>query len=420
MSKDDIHDAELAAFVGLDWADQAHALCLQEAGSPRLEHQQLKQTPEALAAWVRELLHRFNGRKVAIALEQSRGPLIHALMQYDFLLLYPINPQMLCKYRKAFANSGAKSDPSDAALLLELVRLHRDKLKAWKADDLQTRTLQLLVEGRRKLVNERTRLSNRLTSLLKGYFPQALDWCGSLTNRQGCDFLRKWPTLEHLQRARGATIKRFYKDHGSRKQEKIAQRIKEMGQAEPLTRDPATLRASRVMAAALVAQMESLIAGLEEFDKQIEELFEQHPDKEIFESFPGAGKALGPRLIAAMGGDRERYESASDIQQLSGIAPVSEQSGKSRRVRRRLSCPTFLKQTFHEYAQASLRWSKWAKAYYEQQRGKGKKHQAAVRALAYKWIRIIYRCWKERTAYDEQKYLSALIKRQSSLALLVK
>lgn len=420
MRNHSIENRELAALVGLDWADQEHALCLQEVGSTRLEHQQIKQTPEALAEWVTELRRRFNGRTVAIALEQSRGPLIHALMRYDFLVLYPINPQMLCKYRKAFANSGAKSDPGDAALLLELVRLHRDKLKAWKADDPQTRTLQLLVEGRRKLVNERTRLSNRLTSLLKGYFPQALDWCGSLTSRQGCDFLRKWPTLEQLQRARSATIERFYKDHGSRKKEKVEQRIKEMGEAKPLTTDRAVLRASRVMAEVLVAQMESLIAGLEEFDQQIEELFEQHPDKEIFESFPGAGKALGPRLIAAMGGDRERYESARDIQQLSGIAPVTERSGKSLRVRRRLSCPAFLKQTFHEYAQASLRWSKWAKAYYEQQRGKGKKHQAAVRALAYKWIRIIYRCWKERTAYDEQKYLSALSKHQSSLVSLVK
>lgn len=420
MNNHAIQNLELAALVGLDWADQVHALCLQEVGSTRREHRQIKQTPEALAEWVTELQCRFNGRKVAIALEQSRGPLIHALMCYDFLVLYPINPQMLCKYRKAFANSGAKSDPGDAALLLELVRLHRDKLKAWKADDVQTRTLQLLVEGRRKLVNERTRLSNRLTSLLKGYFPQALDWCGSLTSRQGCDFLRKWPTLEQLQRARGATIEKFYKDHGSRKPEKVEQRIREMDEAKPLTTDLAILRASRVMAEVLVAQMESLIAGLEEFDQQIEELFEQHPDKEIFESFPGAGKALGPRLIAAMGGDRERYESARDIQQLSGIAPVTERSGKSLRVRRRLSCPAFLKQTFHEYAQASLRWSKWAKAYYEQQREKGKKHQAAVRALAYKWIRIIYRCWKERRAYDEQKYLCALSKHQSSLASLVK
>lgn len=412
-------DSKLAAFVGLDWADQQHSLCLQEVGSHKVEHFQLKQTPEALTEWVRALMQRFKGRKVAIALEQSRGPVIHALMSYDFLVLYPVNPQMLCKYRKAFSSSGAKSDPVDSALLLELVTLHRDKLKAWLPDDVATRTLQMLVESRRKLVNERTRLSNRLTSLLKGYFPQALQWIGNLTSRQGCDFLLKWPTLEQLKKARRSAIEKFYKQHGSRQAELIEQRVKEIGQAEPLTRDPAVITSATIMMEAIVAQLRSVIEAVEKFDHRIEALFEQHPDKEIFESLPGAGKTIGPRLLAALGTDRARFESASEIQQLSGIAPVTQQSGKSILVKRRLACPAFLKQTFHEYAQASIRWSKWARAYYEQQRAKGKKHQAAVRALAYKWIRIIYRCWKERAVYDEQKYLAELSKRQSSLMSLM-
>lgn len=101
-------DTDLAAFVGLDWADQQHSICLQEVGSQKVEHLQLKQTPEALAQWVRTLMQRFAGRKVAIALEQSRGPVIHALMSYDFIVLYPVNPQMLCKYRKPFQTAAQR------------------------------------------------------------------------------------------------------------------------------------------------------------------------------------------------------------------------------------------------------------------------------------------------------------------------
>ena len=171
---------DFAAYVGLDWADQEHAVCLQESDSAKVETSVLKQTAQSLGEWANQLRARFGGRKVAVCLEQSKGALIYALMSYDFLVLYPVNPQTLAKYRKAFRTSGAKDDPDDASLLRELVKLHRDRLRALVPDDVQTRTLQMLVESRRRIVRERTRLTNRLTSLLKAYYPQALEWAGEL------------------------------------------------------------------------------------------------------------------------------------------------------------------------------------------------------------------------------------------------
>ena len=114
-----------------------------------------------------------------------------------------------------------------------------------------------------------------------------------------------------------------------------------------------------------------------------------------------------------MGSDRERFASARDVQCYCGIAPVTKKSGNSCSVRRRFACPKFLRQTFHEFADHARKWSPWSKAYYEYLLAKGTKHNAAVRALAFKWIRIIFRMWKERTTYDESTYLKQLQKKNS-------
>ena len=132
--------------------------------------------------------------------------------------------------------------------------------------------------------------------------------------------------------------------------------------------------------------------AIEEFDQHLQDLVvARHPDQALFRSLPGAGDALVPRLIAAFGSDRDRYQTATQAQCYSGIAPITRQSGKSRHVNKRLACPKFLRQTFHEFADHARKWSRWAKAYYTMKRAQGAAHHAAVRALAYKWIRIIYR-----------------------------
>ena len=169
------------------------------------------------------------------------------------------------------------------------------------------------------------------------------------------------------------------------------------------------------MVKAIVRQLRVLNEAVQEFDERIAELFAEHPYGQIFDSFPGAGKVLAPRLTAAFGTNMNRYSSACDVQEFSGIAPVTEQSGKSKWVHRRYASPKFLKQTYHEFAAHSVHWSVWAKAYYDQQRARGKGHHAAIRALAFKWIRILFRCWKTNLPYDEQIYLDALARRGSPL-----
>lgn len=416
MKQEAQEQQEFGAYIGLDWADRTHVISLRGTDSGKVEHYQLVHKPEALAEWVSDLQRRFPGQRVAVALEQARGAVVHALMGYDFLVLYPVNPKTLAKYREAFSPSGAKDDPTDADLLLELVTLHRDKLRAWLPDDELTRTITLLVEYRRQLVAAQTGLSNRLTSLLKLYYPQALAWAGELTTVQACDFLQRWPTLAQVQRAAPAKLRQFYLAHGCRKADVIEQRLQEIKLAQPLTRDGAVISASVVMVQATTTQLRPLMEAIARMEKQIAELFRQHADHELFSSFPGAGPVLAPRLLAALGADRGRFAAATEVQQLSGIAPVMERSGKTCWVHRRWACPKFVRQSFHEFAGQSIRWSTWARAFYDQQRQRGNGHHAAVRSLAYRWIRIIYRCWQMRVPYCEETYCRALQRRQSPLA----
>jgi transposase len=411
----DASTVDYAAFIGLDWGSENHSVALKAADSNEIESYTLKQSPEDLHGWLIRLRDKFGGRLVAVAIEQTKGAVIHALMSYDFVHIFRINPKSMADYRKAFSPGGAKDDPADAEYLLEWVTLHRDRIKRWVPDDPQTRALQRLVEFRREVVNQRGALTNQLTQLLKDYFPQALDWAGEIDKVMACDFLTKWPTLAKVKKAKPDTLRTFYRQHGSRSSELIEERIKAIAPAQALTEDPAVMATSVVIVQTILRVLRPTLENIDRLEEEIKTRFHAHPDMAIFDSFLGAGAALAPRLLAAMGSDRSRFESASEVQQYSGIAPVTDRSGKHIWIHRRFACPKFLRQTFHEFAKQSIPWSSWAHGYYDMQRDKGKGHHAAVRALAYKWIRIIYRCWKARVMYNEEIHLQSLRNKGSEI-----
>jgi transposase len=406
---------QFAALIAIDWSDAKHDICLFDTTTSTKEDSILKHTPEDLEAWATALRTRFAGQPIAVCLEQSRGPLIYALLKYDFLVLYPINPATLAKYREAFSPSRAKDDPRDADYMLELLLQHRDRLKAWRPENTKTRTLQYLVEHRRRLVNDRTRISNRMTALLKAYFPQVLQWFDDIRTLLVCDLLLCWPTLEAIQKVRSSTLEKFFHAHHSVRKETLANRIAAIKAAVPLTTDQAVMHASVLMIKALATQMKTTIEAIHAFDHEIEKLCRTHEDYPLFASLPGAGPVYAARLTAAMGTARDRWTTVDELLCFSGVAPVMERSGKSTLIRWRYFCPKFLRQSFHEYAGESIHHSFWAKAYYMSQRARGKSHQAAVRALAFKWIRIIYKCWQTRTPYSEVRYLESLRKKGSPL-----
>jgi transposase len=408
-------DIEFAAFVGIDWSDTKHDICLQAGNNEEREFSVLKHGAVAIDAWAGALRQRFQGRPVAVCLELAKGPLVYALQKYDFLVLFPVHPATLAKYREAFVPSHAKADPSDAQFALELLLRYRAKLKPLTPQSAPMRTLLRLVEQRRRLVGDQNRISNRLTDALKQYFPDVLAWFADRNTLLFCDFISRWSTLKQLKRARRTTLLSFFHDHHVRSQSRIDERLHAIKSAIPLTDDPAVVIPNQLLVHALVEQLRATLQAIERFDIEIATVSETLPDYALFRALPGAGATFAPRLLAAFGEQRERYQSADEIQRYTGIAPVTESSGKKHWVHWRLQCPTFLRQTFVEWAGATIPRSFWAAAYYQQQRDKGCSHQAAVRALAFKWIRILYRCWQTRTPYNESTYLNALKRRGSPL-----
>jgi transposase len=407
-----------AAFVGLDWGDEKHALSLGAAtATTALERTELEQTPEALADWANGLRRRFPNGKIAVCLEQARGGLISALLAYEHLVLYPVNPKTLARFREALHPSRSKDDPLDADLLLELIVKHREHLRPWQPDTVQTRQLALLNEQRRHFVDLRTGLTNQLLAHLKAIFPQAVPLVGAdLASRQATDFLQKWPTLQAVQQVKPAVLRKFYYGHNSRAEELITQRLDRVKTAVALTADPALLAAHSLAIETLAGQLAALRPFIERYEEQIAALFAAHPDGAIFASLPGAGAALAPRLLTSLGTDRRRFAQALALSCYTGIAPVTQKSGKTQHwVHVRWSCPKFVRQSWHEFANSSRKFCGWAQACYQEWIERMDHHEA-IRKLAYKWQRLVWRMWQDRQPYDDGRYVRSLQKRGVKLA----
>jgi transposase len=351
---------------------------------------------------------------VAVCLEQSRGAVAYALGVYAAVDLYPVNPSVLDSYRKAYRPSGRKDDPTDAELCLDLLVSHRDWLVGTAPDTEETRKLRLLCELRRSTVDRRTQATNGLISALKQYYPQALEFVGDNRHSElACAFLMRWPRFESIAGADPSAVRKFYYAHHCRSEHRIRESLDLAASGCPLTADPAVVDPLMMHVRQLVAEIRLLNQAVKLYDQRIGEVFSAHPDASLFRSFPGAGAQLCPRLLAAFGTDRKRYRTAGEIAAYSGVAPVVVRSGKSEWTHWRWHCPKFVRQSFVEFAAKSVGQSGWADAHYRKQIQRGKGHNAALRSLAFKWQRIMFRCWQERTPYDERKYLETLAKHGS-------
>lgn len=396
---------EYSAYVGLDWASEKHDVSVKIGDEPS-EVRVIEHRAESIREWA-EGLHKRVGGQIAVCLEQSRGPIFNALSEYPFLSIYAVNPATLCRYREAFTPSGAKDDPVDASLQRELLEKHLDKLKLAEKSDPVTEELKLCTENRRAVVDERTQLVNQVRACLGLYFPQIIEVFNDLTSRIFSAFLLRWSTLESVQGASEEELLAFFRTHRSYRKEN-RDKIARLKSAIPLTTNQAIIRASALRAQGLAAQLNAIHESVTQFDERIEELLILHPDAKLFASFPMIGNIHRARIISAFGTDRARFASATAVQVYAGVAPIKDRSGKKSVIRMRSACSHFIRQTFVEWAGATIQASSWAKTYYTRARQKGKSHQVAVRALAFKWIRILYACWKSNSSYSEEFYLNKI------------
>lgn len=412
--------------IGIDWADQKHDYCLcpyighsNEATSQR-EFGVVASAPDKLHAWIAQLRERFPVGIIEVCVELTRGQLINAFKEYEFIRIFPLNPISSSRFRECLYPSATKDDVKDAGLLLSILQKHRDHLRELSIESPDCRLLDGLVQARRRSVDQQTTLVQQLTSNLKEYYPQALGMVGDLSERMSRRFLKKWSSWEELKSVRGQTLRKFYYANQSRSEKRIQERLHLHSESRALCTDATTLELGRMQTLFLIEQLETIDKIIREYDKKINAAYQKHEHFPVIDSLPGAGKVVGPRLICAMQANLPQCRNAAELSSYSGIAPLRQKSGNSSRISKRFRRPKFLHQTFIEWAKCSVKYSKWAKAFFDHRRKTlGHEYWAVIRALAFKWIRILYKCWETNTEYDEEKYIQALKRRGSKLSHMI-
>src|ERR1700694_1105517 len=254
-----LSNQRFTAYVGIDWGDTKHDICLQAAVDIRREFDCIPHQVARIDEWAKSLQQRFGG-PIAVALELAKGPIVAALQKYDFFTLFPITPSTLARYREAFKPSRAKDDPTDAELALELLLRHPERFAPLRPQSVAMRSLLSLVEQRRDLVGDQNRLTNRLCDTLKQYYPQALEWFEDRGTILFCDFLERWPTLRSVRQARTAVLETFFHAHHCRSSRRISARIESIRGATALTDDLAVIGPCRLHMLALVTQLRAVLA----------------------------------------------------------------------------------------------------------------------------------------------------------------
>lgn len=391
-------------FVGIDWSDLHHDVAVIDEKGKELKYFTIPHNRKGMELLKEKLLGTDpNQENFACLVETKNGLLVQFLLEAGFPV-YPLNPKVVDYRRKP---SGAKSDPIDARLLANIGRSDLVQLKRLKPDTELISELKLLTRDQDGLIQESTRLTNKLIACLKEYYPVALEFFSRPTLPVALEFFKRYPTLELVREATVPEIAAFLKKHKHPRPNQTAVSIWQKAQEPQLKASAPTVRAKCRLMLALVGQLEVVQEQISAYDEEINRLFQLHSDGRIFASLPGAAGRLAPRLLAEWGDDRERYENAAVVQALAGTSPVLFQSGKYRFARQRKSCVKPFRRAAHLFAFVSVRWVPWAREYYDTKRRQGKTHHEALRALANIWVRIIFAMWKNRTCYDEATFITA-------------
>jgi transposase len=402
--------------VSLDRSDRSAALCLLEVSTGAiLAESVLDLAPEALDAWWRGLRAAYPTARIAVAFEQPAPNLLAFFAPRQPAAIYALNPSATWAYRQSLTVSRARNDRSDAHDQALFVRNHLRELKPWQPPSVTVSHLERLTLSRRKQVDARTALTNQLQAALKRYFPQALDLLHEdIWRPMNLEFLRKWPSVQKLQTVPLSRLRAFYNKHNSRSEARWKERTGLIARLVPLA---GAGPADELEIETLVDQIEVLNESILKHDRVIAENFAKEGEKaDRVAALPGAGPILAPRLYVALARHVPNCESPEALAAAVGIAPVTDQSGKMRKVHRRLRCDNHTRQSFVEWSKESWKHSAWAEAFVRQRQEKGQGFYAILRALAYKWLRILWKCWRDGTAYDEASYLDNLRQKGSPLA----
>jgi len=393
-------------YVGLDWASEAHAVCVLD-GAGRIRWQgSVPHTAVGLSELVRRLTRLAPAAEIQIALERPTGLLVDTLVEAGFQVV-PIHPNALKATRARYSAAGAKSDPGDAFILADVLRTDGHRLRALRPLSDATRALRALVRGRDDLVAQRIALGNQLRALLEAGWPGAAALFADVTSPIALAFLSRYPTAQSAARLGERRLAHFLAQHGYSGRRTPAELLARLHAAPPTRIGEQEADASAEVVRALVAVLAPLGVQLQQLSAAITAAVAQHPDGPVVQSLPRSGAVNAAQLLAELGDDRHRFTSADHLAAEAGVVPVTRASGKARGVGFRWACNKRFRRATTTFADNSRHASPWAAGVYARARQRGCDHPHAVRVLARAWLRVLWRCWQDHVPYDVTRHRGA-------------
>jgi transposase len=387
---------EITHFVGFDWAKDHHdVLVLDRDGSIVLRFR----FDHSSTGWTlcQEKLAQFP--QLAIAVEAGYNLALERLAALGYRV-YPVQPRSSKSYRLRRRPSGAKRDPIDCWALAEALRLEGHSWRPLTTPEPVVQELRLLCRDEVTLIEQRTALVNQLQQVLFEYYPAALEafdnWCAP----SAWAFVERFPTPQALVQAGQRKWQKFLHLHRYYHAQTNQKRVAIFAQADQCCGTKAIVAAKSTLALALVKLLQALEKQLIGYRSRITECFKRHPDYPVFDSLPGIGAKLAPRLLSELVTLKDLTDQPQALQCLAGTAPVSYQSGQVSIVHLRRQCNRFLRYTIHLYANVSRYDCDWAQTYYRSHREKGQSHACALRCLGMRWLKIMAAMVRNHTPYD--------------------
>ena len=395
----------LVLFVGDDWAEDHHDIEIVDETGRRLVHQRLPEGVAGIAGLHALIADHLDSDaepdQVVVGIETDRGPWVQALLAAGYVV-YAINPLQASRYRERHGSSGAKSDPGDAHVLAELVRLDRAHHRPVAGDSAIAEHVKVVARAHQSMIWSRQRQTNTLRSMLREYYPAALVAFDDLAGRDALAVLALAPTPAEGRRLRVARVAKALRAAGrQRGADTVAARMVGTLRAEQLEAHPGVVGAYAASVKALVAVIGELARQCEVLQGEVAAGFGRHPAAEVYLSQPGLGQVLGARVLAEFGDDPDRFADARARKNYSGMAPVTRASGKARIVLARHARNQRLADALYLQAFAALTASPGARAYYDAHRARGNTHHQALRALANRLVGILHGCLRTKTLYNE-------------------
>jgi len=401
---------EITYYAGFDWARDHHDVIIVDRGGKIVADFQIEHTAAGWQRW-REQLAAL-GAGVAASVETSQGVVVEQLLA-SAVTVYPVSPASAKRYRERKVPSGNKTDRIDAWSLADALRVDGHGWKALTPEEPLVAELRLLCRDEVALIEERTALINQLQSALHEYYPAALEAFEDWTLPSAWAFVESFSTPQLLVAAGKRKWEKFLHTHRLARPETYQKRLAIFARAGEFVSGEALTRAKSRLALARVRILRTLEGQLEAYRAEIEKLFANHPDHDLFGSLPGAGPKIAPRLLGEIGSDRARFADPTSLQCLAGTAPVSYQSGQIHKVYLRRHCNKALRHTVHLWANQSRQSCAWAAVYYQELRERGQSHARALRCLGQRWLKILWKMWQTSTAYDAELHTRNQLKHGS-------